>query len=428
MSKVVLLDGIRTPFVKSGALFSQVHPVDLGVHVVRELMLRMNWSPNRVDEMIFGNVGSPSDAANISRVVALKAGLPLAMPASTVHRNCASALESATTAYDRLLSASANEMVIAGGVESMSFIPMVFKKSFSDWLFMLQAQKTLIAKLKMLKKFSLKFLTPRIALMEGLTDPFENIVMGLTAEILVKEFGISRDDQDEFALKSHQKALAAEEKLAQEIVPYIVEGLSAYVDHDKGPRKGQSLEALAKLRPYFDKKHGSVTVGNSCPITDGAVALAFTTEQVALRENLKPLAVMEGYAYAGLDPKRMGLGPVYASYKVLKKLNLSLQDMDLVELNEAFAGQVIACQKAMLCDTFCKQKLGADKAMGELDFEKTNVNGGAIALGHPVGATGSRLILTLAKEMRRRGVKYGLATLCIGGGQGGAVVLRNSQA
>ena len=423
--KVVLVGGVRTPFVKSGTLFSQAHPVDLGVHVLKELGMRLALEPQVVDEVILGNMGNPPDAANIARVVALRSGYPLSISACTVQRNCASALESATTAFDRIKAGSA-EFVIAGGTESMSALPMIFQKSFSDWLFQLQSQKTLWKKLKMLKHLSLKSLAPRVALLEALTDPFENIIMGATAEVLVKEFGISREEQDHFALESHKKALEARERLKEEIVPYITDA-GVYVDVDNGPRTQDKLKKLSSMRPYFDRHYGSVTVGNSCPITDGAVALAFTTEKRARQLKLEPLAYVEGYAYMGLQPKKMGLGPVYASHKVFKKLGLSLKDMDLIELNEAFAGQVLACVAAMESSDFAKRELSDSEAMGVVDMDKLNVNGGAVALGHPVGATGSRLILTLAMEMLRRGAKHGLATLCIGGGQGGAVVLRNAR-
>jgi acetyl-CoA C-acetyltransferase/acetyl-CoA acyltransferase len=259
---------------------------------------------------------------------------------------------------------------------------------------------------------------PVIALKEGLTDPVSGLIMGETAEVLVEDFGISRQAQDEFALLSHQRAAAAQEGgiLAEEIVPV------GDVKEDVGPRKGQSLEALAKLKPYF-RENGTVTVGNSCQITDGAAALILMSGEAVRSAGRQPLGYIRGFAYAGCDPRRMGLGPVFATSKLLEKTGVSLSDIDRIEMNEAFAAQVIANEKAFASDTFAKEQLGRAQALGEIDRAKLNVNGGAIALGHPVGATGTRLVLTLLKELRRRGLRYGLATLCIGGGQGGAMLL-----
>ena len=263
--------------------------------------------------------------------------------------------------------------------------------------------------------------------MEGLTDPFCGLNMGQTAEVLAKEFHISRQEQDQFALQSHQKAVKAQKsgRLAQEITPvFISPAYKEAVEADVGPREEQSLEALAKLKPFFDRRYGSVTAGNACPITDGAVMLLMMTKEKASSLGLKPLVRIKSYGFCGLDPQRMGLGPVYATALALKRAGLSLKDMHLVELNEAFATQVLACQKAFESKQFAKDSLGLQKCMGELDLKKVNVNGGAIALGHPVGATGSRLVLTLMKEMvQRSDAQFGLATLCIGGGQGGAMIL-----
>jgi acetyl-CoA acyltransferase len=270
------------------------------------------------------------------------------------------------------------------------------------------------------------FLSPRIAIVEGLTDPFCSLNMGQTAEVLAKEFKISREEQDAFALASHQKTIAAQKagKFADEIAPLPVPPkFEKTLSLDSGPRDGQSMEALAKLKPYFDRKYGSVTVGNACPITDGAaMALIASDEGLKKLGGVKPIAKIRAYAFAGLDPERMGLGPVYASFKALKKAGLELKDMGVVEINEAFAAQVIACLKAFDSETFCQEKLGRSK-MGAIDPSKLNPNGGAIALGHPVGATGARIALTAALEMKRRGERFALASLCIGGGQGGAIVL-----
>jgi acetyl-CoA C-acetyltransferase/acetyl-CoA acyltransferase len=265
-------------------------------------------------------------------------------------------------------------------------------------------------------------LKPVIALEKGLTDPTCGLNMGETAEVLAKEFGIGRDEQDRFALTSHQRAVAAWKRgfFADEVVPVPAELTGGQaVDRDTGPRPNQSLEALAKLKPIFDKANGTVTAGNSCPITDGAAAMVVTlADRAAGRQ---PLGYIRDYAVAGCDPRRMGLAPVFATHKLLRKTGLRLADFELVEINEAFAAQVLACRKALASDEFARRELGAEKAVGELDSERLNVNGGAIALGHPVGSSGARLIITLLRGLRDRGLRRGLATLCAEGGQGAAV-------
>jgi acetyl-CoA acetyltransferase family protein len=269
---------------------------------------------------------------------------------------------------------------------------------------------------------------PRITLTEGLTDPTTGLIMGSTAEILAREFGISRAEADEYALESHQRATAAREsgRMKREITPYLPlasKPKSSALEADDGIRDEQTIKALAKLRPYFEKPDGVVTVGNACGITDGATALIVTTEERARSLGLKPLASIRSYAWAGCDPARMGLGPVFASAKALAEARCELSDMGTVEINEAFAVQVLACLKAFASDGFAKDNFGRYDALGELPREKVNVNGGAIAIGHPVGATGARLLLTTAHELEVGNHELGLATLCIGGGQGGAVIL-----
>lgn len=309
----------------------------------------------------------------------------------------------------------------------MSQLPLLFSKEFADVFGEFAFAKSMGARLKALKKLKLKYLKPRISVMEGLTDPFVGINMGQTAEILAKEFGLSREEQDRFALRSHQRAVAAQKegRLAEEITPvFLKPKYKEVVGEDIGPRDGQTMEQLGKLKPFFDRKHGTITVGNACPITDGAAAVLMMSREKAQDLGLQPMASIKGYAFAGLEPERMGLGPAYASPLALKRAGLGLKDMDLIEINEAFAAQVMACEKAFASREFAQEKLGLSEAVGEVDPDRLNVNGGAIALGHPVGATGTRLVITLMKEMQRRQVEHGLATLCIGGGQGGAIVLK----
>lgn len=422
---VVIVDAIRTPFAKAGTAEKDIHAAELGQIALKELLERTSLDVNEVDEVIIGNTGSPSDAVNISRVVALRSGIPLKTSAYTVHRNCASALQSITNAYEKI-KAGTGDVVIAGGTESMSQMPLMFTKEFADLFGEFAFAKSMGQRLNAIKKLKLKYLKPRIAVVEGLTDPFAGINMGMTAEILAKEFGISRLEQDEFATRSHNKAVEATQagRLREEITPVFVgPKYKKVIEDDVGPREGQTVEKLAKLRPYFDRKYGTITVGNACPITDGAAMMLLMSRQKAKELGYQPVASIKSFAFAGLEPERMGLGPAYSTPLALKKAGLTLNDMDLVELNEAFAAQVIACTKALSSDAFCQEKLGLDKAVGEVDPDKLNVNGGAIALGHPVGATGTRLVLTLMREMQRRESQFGLATLCIGGGQGGAMVL-----
>ncbi len=439
---VVLVEGVRTPFVKSDTKFKDVHPAELGRVAVHELIERAGLDVNTVDEVIIGNTGNPPDSVNISRVIALRSGIPLNTPAVTVHRNCASAMESITTGFERIRAGTC-DVVIAGGTENMSQLPLImsrpFVKAFQRLMTARGKGKQISALLGLLKEdfkqvFQLAFTAPlapathkpRVSVMEGLTDPFVGINMGQTAEILAKEFHISRQEQDEYALQSHQKAVAAQKsgRLAQEITSvFLPPSFKEYVSEDVGPRAEQTIEQLAKLKPFFDRKYGSITVGNACPITDGAAAVLLMSRSRARDLGMKVVATLRSYAFAGLEPERMGLGPAYATPIALKRAGLNLQDIGLVELNEAFAAQVIACLKAMDSDQFAREKLNLGKKVGTIDPAILNVNGGAIALGHPVGATGTRLVVTLMKEMQKRDVQFGLATLCIGGGQGGAVIL-----
>jgi acetyl-CoA acyltransferase len=437
---VVLVDGYRTPFAKAGTNLKSVHPAELGKVALKELINRTNLDVNQIDEVIIGNTGNPPDAVNISRVVALNAGVPQKTSAYTVHRNCASALESITNGYEKIKSGTM-DVVVCGGTENMSQLPILMPKKIEEIFGKLFIAKgpgqalPLLYKLFKADMSQIKALLtgnqrdpyfPVISVMQGLTDPFKGINMGQTAEILAKEFHLSRETQDKFALRSHQLASKAikEGKMAQEIVPISIppkytETLSA----DIGPRDNQSLEALAKLRPFFDRETGSITAGNSCPITDGAAMCLLMSRERAQSLGMKPIAKIKSYGFAGLEPERMGLGPVYSTPVALKRAGIDFKDIGLVELNEAFAAQVLACQAAFNSDEFAKNKLGLSKKVGTLDDSILNVNGGAIAFGHPVGATGTRIVVTLAKEMQRRKVQFGLATLCIGGGQGGALIL-----
>jgi acetyl-CoA acyltransferase len=439
---VVLVDGVRTPFTKAGTKLKKVHPADLGKIALKQLIAQTNLNVKSVDEVIVGNTGNPVDAVNISRVVALNAGIPLTTSAYTVHRNCASALESISNGFEKIKSGTM-DVVLAGGTEVMSQMPTLQPQKFQEIyekLFAAKGPKQALPLLWKLFRADVKQIKallqgnmrddyfPIISVMAGLTDPFVGINMGQTAEILAKEWSLSRETQDAFALRSHMLAAKAmkEGRMKEEITPvYLAPEYKEVISEDIGPRETQTMEALAKLKPFFDKATGSITAGNSCPITDGAAMVLLMSREKAEAEGYKPLARIRSYAFAGLEPERMGLGPVYSSPIALKRAGLTMKDIGLVELNEAFAAQVLSCQKAFDSDTFAKEKLGLSGKIGEIRDDILNVNGGAIAFGHPVGATGTRIVLTLAKEMKRRNTQFGLATLCIGGGQGGSMIIEN---
>ncbi|MFC2157241.1 thiolase family protein [Acidobacteriota bacterium] len=423
--RIAIVDGVRTPMTKAGTALKDIEADALAAAAVKGLLQRTDMDVGSVDELIFGNVATPVHAANISRVIALKAGLPVDMPAFTVSRNCASGMESITTAASKIL-AGVGDVYIVGGVESMSNIPFLFSREMKDFFSSLYKARNLPSRLKALLSFRLRFIKPVIGVVQGLTDPISGMILGDTAELLAREFRISREEQDRFALKSHQRAVRASKDgiFDQEIVPVP---LGAEIqEKDVGPRDNQSLEALGKLSPYFDKVNGTVTVGNSSPLTDGACALLVMEEERAREMGYSPLGYLKEYTYVSLDPARMGLGPVYATAALLKKSGASMKDFQIIELNEAFAAQVLACLEAFDSEKFAIESLNLPHSVGKIDQEILNVNGGAIALGHPVGMTGARLVLHTLKELNRRHQQTGLATLCVGGGQGAAFLLEST--
>lgn len=422
--RIAIIDGLRSPFSKAGSSLASWQADDLGAAIARELLDRSYVERDQIDEVVIGNVAQPAHCANIARIIALKAGVPSSIPAVTVHRNCASGMESVTTAAERLL-LGRSKFILAGGTESMSNIPLLFGKKMTELFGRLMKAKTLSQKIRTFTSFRPSFLKPTIGIQLGLTDPYCGLNMGETAEVLSREFLISREQQDTYALESHRRALQAIEKgfFNDEIHPLGKPPTYDFVEQDEGPMPEQSMEKLSKLKPYFNRLSGTVTVGNACPVTDGACMLLLCTESTAKKENLDVLGYLRDWEYAGLDGSRMGLGPVYATARYLDRTGETNEVFERIELNEAFAAQVLANAEAWKCDDFAKNHLGRTQALGELPMEITNVNGGAIALGHPVGTTGARLILTLLRELRSSKKQRGLATLCIGGGQGAALDL-----
>lgn len=423
--RMVIVDGVRTPFSKMGTDLARLGPEELGRIVVSSLLTKTGLNPALIDEVIFGCVGQPADAANVARIIALRAGIPEHVPAFTVHRNCASGCEAFTQAYEKML-AGRGDIFVVGGTESMSQVPLLYTHQAAAKFAKLSRARSFGQKLGAMLSFRPSDFKPRIGLQLGLTDPVCGMNMGETAEVLAREHGITREKQDAFALESHQRAIAAHEKLEAEICPIYPPSTKAVVTNDNGPRKEQTMEALAKLKPVFDRKNGTVTAGNASQITDGAVALLVMSEMKAAELGMTPLGVLTGYAYAGCDPQRMGLGPVYAIAEAERRTGITLDHADIVEINEAFAAQVIACLACLKSDEFAQKHLKRDHHVGKIPKDALNVNGGAIALGHPVGATGARLILTSLKELQRRDAKRALISLCVGGGQGAAIWLERN--
>src|ERR1044071_7516395 len=416
--RLVIVDGVRTPFCKAGTELASLGADELGRIAVNALLSRTGLDPALVDAVIFGCVAQPVDAANVARVIALRAGIPESVPASTVQRNCASGFEAVTLAQEKLL-AGRGSIFIVGGTESMSNIPLLFKQSTAAKFGHLSRARSVGQKLQSLLRFRFSDFKPRIGLLLGLSDPVCGMNMGETAELLAREFGITRAEQDAFALESHRRAVTGSARLAEEICPvFPVASRGATpaqaLVQDNGPRPNQTLEALAKLSPVFDRKTGSVTAGNASQITDGAVALLVMSESKAGELGLAPLGCLAGYSYAGCEPARVGPGPGSALPKGQTGTGLSIADADLVEINEAFAAQVLAVLKAAESEKFARKVLRRDTPLGTVPREKLNVNGGAIAIGHPVGATGARLVLTSLMELKRRKARRALVSLCVG--------------
>jgi acetyl-CoA C-acetyltransferase len=408
MKDVVLLGGVRTPVGMHGGALRDMRAQDLAKIVFQEVIKRTGIDPSIIDDVILGNIGSPSEAANIGRVAALMAGLPQSVPGCTVARNCASGLQAITFAYQGI-QAEDGEVYLVGGTESMSNIPYVIKNA----------------------RWGLKLRHSQLtdALWDGLTDPICNQIMGRTAENLAEMYELSRQSLDEYAIQSHKKAFMAtrQEKFKDEIVPVEIvkkvagqEVAREQITQDEGINPTLSMQKAA-MYPTVFKENGVVTPANACPISDGAAAMLVMTAEKAQALGLQPMARIVAYDYAGVDPAIMGIGPAKAIPKMFAKMkkrgiNISFDDVDVFELNEAFAAQVLACGKDLQANGF------------NLDWKKVNPNGGAIALGHPVGATGSKITVTLMNELKRRKARYGIVTMCVGGGQGGVMLIENVSA
>ena len=384
--------------------------------------MRQPFEPDALDEVILGCVSPQADEVNPARIAALRLGCGERVTAWTVQRNCASGLQSVETAY-RYIADGRADLILAGGTEALSHSPILFNDRMVNWLADLNMARGAMAKLKAAAKFRPPFLAPVIGLLKGLTDPVVNLNMGQTAEVLAAKFDISREQMDAFALESHKRTAQAQEAGHLSEIEPIYDTRGKYFERDDGVRPDNSMEALGKLRPAFERPFGTVTPGNSSQITDGAAWLILASEVAVKQHGLTPIGRITDSAWAALDPAQMGLGPVHAATPILKRNGLSLEDVDGWEINEAFAAQVLACLAAWEDDAYCREHLDLDKAMGPLDRSKLNVDGGAISIGHPVGSSGARIALHLLHVLDRTKGKRGIATLCIGGGQGGALLM-----
>ena len=390
MTEVVIVAAVRTPIGSFGGSLKDISTVDLGSLVIKNAIERAGLEPEQVDEVIMRNVLGAGLGQNVARQMSVHAGVPVTVPAFTINKVCGSGLKAVQLAVQAVLCGDA-EVVVAGGAENMSQAPYILPNQ--RWGSRMGNATVVDTMLR-----------------DGLTDGFEDYHMGITAENVAEQYGITREDQDSFALQSQKRAVVAVEsgRFKEEIIPVEIpqrRGEPLVFDTDEFPRKDVSLEGLSKLRPAF-QKDGSVTAGNSSGINDGAAAVVVMSAEKAKELGITVLATIKSYASAGLDPKVMGCGPIYASRKALEKAGLTVADLDLVESNEAFAAQACAVAKEL-----------------NLDLEKVNVNGGAISLGHPIGASGCRILVTLLHEMQKRDAKRGLATLCIGGGMGTALIV-----
>jgi acetyl-CoA C-acetyltransferase len=425
---IYVVDGARTPFLKAknnrpGAFSAG----DLATQAGRTLLMRQKFEPTELCEVILGCAAPSVDEVNIGRVVALRMGCGQKVPGWTVMRNCASGMQALDSGINNIL-AGRSSLVLAGGVDALSRAPLLYADAMVLWFAQMSLARTAMQKAALFARLPFgKLLAPVIAIMKGLTDPMVGLLMGQTAENLAHRFGITRAQMDAYSVHSHQRVAAAQDG------GWLAAGggeVEALYDRDgnaftldDGVRRDSSIENLAKLKPFFDRKYGNVTPGNSSQITDGAAWLILASEEAVQRHRLEPIGRIVDSQWAGLDPAQMGLGPVHAATPILKRHGLKLDSLDYWEINEAFAAQVLGCLAAWKDDKYCKEQLGLDGAMGAMDEARLNVDGGAVALGHPVGASGARIVLHMLKLLKRKNAKRGMASICIGGGLGGAMLV-----
>jgi acetyl-CoA acyltransferase len=420
--RVAIVAGVRTPFAKSGTVFRDVSAVALARHAARELLYRSEIDGREIDEVVFSQVVPSAVTPNVAREVSLLPQLPPSVPAYTLNRACASAAQAINNAADQILLGHA-DAVIAGGVESLSDIPILHSRRFSQVLVDASKARTFGNRAAVIGRVRPRDLVP---VTPAIAEPSTGESMGQSAEKMAKENGIGREEQDRLALMSHQRAAAAtaDGRLTAEIAPWFSgPEMDQVITADNGVRSDTSLDALTKLKPVFDRRYGSVTAGNSSPLTDGAAAVLLMAEEKAKALGHEPLAYIRSYAVSAVDPGwQLLMGPVFAVPKALERAELTWNDLGLVEIHEAFAAQVLSNVQAWGSQAWA-DRLGLPTPVGQVDWERTNVAGGSIAIGHPFAATGARLVTTLANEMRRRDVQFGLLSICAQGGMGYAMVL-----
>ncbi|NDU91698.1 MAG: acetyl-CoA C-acetyltransferase [Ferrovum sp.] len=418
--QIFLIDGARTPFLKARGAPGPFSACDLALQAGRSLLLRQPFSPSHLDEVILGCAAPAPDEVNIGRLLALRLGCGERVPGWTVMRNCASGMQSLDSAMTNIR-LGRSHLVLAGGTDALSRASILLSDDMVQWFSRWNGARSLTQKLALLGRLRPAHLKPVIGLLKGLTDPVVGLSMGQTAENLAWRFGITREAMDAYAVESHRRALVARAG-ATDIVP-LVDGDGRIYSEDDGIRQDANVDKLATLKPVFDKPYGNITAGNSSQVTDGAALLLLASEEAVTRWQLKPLARLTDIQWAALDPAQMGLGPVHAATPLLQRHGLGLNDLDVWEINEAFAAQVLACLAAWQDEAWCQTELGASQALGRLDPERLNPYGGAIAVGHPVGASGARIVLQVLRALREKGGRRGIASICIGGGQGGAVLV-----
>ena len=420
--KTAIIAGCRTPFARSGSVFADLTAIELGKIAVRDALGRSGLKGERVDQLIYGTVVHDTQAPNIAREVGL-AVLPKTVPAVTVSRACSSANQAITDAA-QMIEVGQAEVVVAGGAESLSHVPITVSDKLSKTLVIASRGKTLGQRLSLFSSVRPKDLIP---VTPAIAEPTTDETMGESAERMAKENGISREDQDAWALRSHELAGAGTQdgRLTREITPvYLPPGYEKVIDRDNGVRTDSSLEKLAKLRPAFDRRYGSVSAGNSSPLTDGASALVLMNAELAAAEGIDAIGYVRSWAWTALDPAGQLLqGPAYAAPLALDRAGLTMKDIGLMEMHEAFAAQVLSNLQALSSKQFARDELGRSDAVGHPDVDVINVMGGSLAIGHPFGATGGRITVTLLNEMARRDVEFGLITVCAAGGMGFAMVV-----
>jgi acetyl-CoA C-acetyltransferase len=421
---VYIVDGSRSPFLKAKGKPGPLSAANIAIAAAKPLLARMPFEATDIDEVIAGCVMPGPEEANIARVVALRLGCDEHVPAWTVQRNCASGLQALDCAAINIASGRSN-LVLAGGIEAMSHAPVLLAQSMVQWLGAWAKAKTLGQRVKTLAQLRPTYLKPIIGLLKGLTDPVVGLSMGQTAEILADRFNISREAMDEYAVRSHQRLANAIDQGWMDEVETIYDTSGNFYKEDDGLRRESSVEKLATLKPVFDRPFGKVTAGNSAQVTDGAAWLVLANEATVKKFDLPIMGKIIDSHWAALDPAQMGLGPVHAMTPLLKRQKLQLDDVDYWEINEAFACQVLANLEAWKDARYCREQLHTAKTFGELDQERLNVDGGGVSLGHPVGASGARIVLHLLHVLKRHNAQRGMASLCIGGGQGGAMLIEN---